>query len=322
MGKTMLAKAHSQEFKNSLYIDCADIRLQPHLGTIAQSLPLFITQKHIDLLILDHFCLQSLFLPTLEKIQSHSTTAILLVSKTPLPFCPQHKLLGLDFEEYMSFAHSNTSEHLFNLFLLDGTLPEICLLDEHKKGERKREILAFNETAQILQAILPFMGHTLTTHHLYTHLKKTQPISKDKVYKTIQDYQAQGIILFLPKFCHEKAPKKLYFWDFSLFSAISYERNFVALFENMILLELLKFGLPYYSAHLDFLLITPQAQIGIIAAPFLSEESIQKRIAKAHHQYHQLSRLYVITLGTAFETQTPLPCVALPFWEFAQGEQW
>ena len=322
VGKTMLAKIHSQHFKSPLYLDCGDIRLQQHLPDIADSLAHFVIQKQCDLLILDHFCLPALFQNALDKIRAHSMAAILLVSKSPLPNLTQHCLLGLDFEEYVSFAHSNTLEHLFNLFLLDGTMPEICLLDESKKGERKREILALGDSTRVLQGILPFMGHTLTTHHLYTHLKKTQPMSKDTMYRCIHDFEMQKIVFFVPKLHHEKAPKKLYFWDFSLFSAISYQRNFVALFENMIFLELQKIAPPFYSNHLDFLLATKGANIGFIAAPFLSADSIRNRIEKAYSHHKDLSRLYVITLGTAFERKAPLPSFVLPFWEFALGEQW
>ncbi|MDE7316746.1 MAG: hypothetical protein K2N12_03320 [Helicobacter sp.] len=322
VGKTMLAKRHSEHFKNPFYLDCGDIRLQQHLADIANSLPPFTIQKQCDLLILDHFSMPALFQAAIDKIHMHSTASILLVSKSPLPNRAQYCLSGLDFEEYVSFAHSNTAEHLFNLFLLDGTMPEICLLDESKKGERKREILALGDNTRILQGILPFMGHTLTTHHLYTHLKKTQSISKDTMYRCIHDFELQKIVFFVPKLHHEKAPKKLYFWDFSLFSAISYQRNFVALFENMIFLELQKIGQPFYSNHLDFLLTTKDANIGFIAAPFLSEDSILNRIEKAYNQHKDLARLYVITLATAFERKAPLPSFVLPFWEFALGEQW
>ena len=90
----------------------------------------------------------------------------------------------------------------------------------------------------------------------------------------------------------------------------------------MIFLELQKIAPPFYSNHLDFLLATKGANIGFIAAPFLSEDSIRNRIEKAYSHHKDLSRLYVITLGTAFERKAPLPSFVLPFWEFALGEQW
>ena len=49
VGKTMLAKIHSQHFKSPLYLDCGDIRLQQHLPDIADSLAHFVIQKQCDL---------------------------------------------------------------------------------------------------------------------------------------------------------------------------------------------------------------------------------------------------------------------------------
>lgn len=323
VGKTTFAKGCSIDFKKPFSIDCSDIRLEAHIADIAQSLPHFIANNPVDLLILDNVNNISYFEKSLITLQTYNNLTIILISNTPLLENAFH-LRGLDFEEFIGFSHSNHStEQLFNLFLLDGTLPEICLLDESKKGQRKREIIMLNEHATILKALLPFMGHSVTIHQLYTHLKKTQPISKDTLYKVTKKYTDEGIIMWLPQLNHHNAPKKLYFWDFSLFNAISYERNFVALFENMIFLELVKLNQAVlYSSSLDFLFLDKKGMIGIIAAPFLSQISIQKRIQKAYNAHRELRQIIIITLSSNFEHQEPIHCIALPFWEFALGGEW
>ncbi len=326
VGKSVFAKLTAQQFTSALIIDYNDIRNKPHLEYIEKNIFSFMAYHKINFLALDHVSplhiQKSNILQELEKYNIPT----LIISKEPISNIYQQQLHGIDFEEYMSFTpRNNHLQHLFNNFLLDGTLPEIAFTEEYKKDIRKQEIIksAQHSTAPIITFALKFMGHALSIHHLYTQLKKQYTISKDSVYHFIQLYQRESLIYLMPKLNHNHAAKKLYFWDFSLFNAISYERNFIALFENIIFLELIKNDSQiYYSESCDFIISHTHYYIGIIAAPFLSTQSISKRINKTQTETFTLKHIYILTLGYTQETHPyPTPHTIMPFWEFALGDR-
>ncbi|RAX57102.1 hypothetical protein CCZ01_07090 [Helicobacter monodelphidis] len=334
VGKSVLARMTADYFKTPLILECKDPRITPFLANIMDALPAFIKEHCNDILILDDWDnLESLQESTLSLL-NHIPISILVVSKLPIDHFTTFQLYGIDFEEYISFSHHPLElEHLFNSFLHDGTLLEISLLEEYKKDYRKQEIIQLIQCEKqgkhnILLSILPYMGHKVTPHHLYTQVKKSFSISKDTIYSLIKYYKDASLLFLLSKFDQSSAAKKLYFWDFSLSNAISYERNFSALFENMIFLELLKTKYHiYYGDTLEFLLLnnfhsSQHSYVGVLVAPFLSFEAILKRLKKVKKEFPFLSKVFVITLGLNQEGENEhILYRILPFWEFALGDK-
>jgi len=88
---------------------------------------------------------------------------------------------------------------------------------------------------------------------IYERLKLTRKISKDKLYKSYENLLSKNYIHNLEKFQHQKAIKKLYLCDTSLKSALSIDKHFGRLFENMVFLELLKSKVKcFYAQGIDF----------------------------------------------------------------------
>lgn len=318
-GKSSLAKSYLKEHERSLYLNLKDPRVESSLSTITQHLAPFCQKNQIQALAIDNYT-PGFPLPNAESI--------LLVSEKRIEArgYTRYSLRGLDFEEYLSFDRRHQSvRHLFNSFLKDGSLPEISLCEDSKKSERKQEILRLlcaNESEFfILQGLLSHMGHKVSAHQLYTHLKKRIQLSKDRIYAVFLDYQARGILHLIEKFEQKSAPKKLFFWDFTLANALSYERNFGALVENMVFLELLKQNEEIaYTDKVDLLL--PGHELGVLVMPFATPENVEARLAKIREEREFLESFLIISMGLNHEGESlGTPYTVLPFWEFALGEK-
>ncbi len=320
VGKTSLAKSYLQNFANPLYLNLKDPRIKSALPLIAANMERFCQHNDIEAIAIDNYT-PSFPLPSVKSILLVSETRLEAQGYTNL------SLRGLDFEEYWSFdkRHQNV-RHLFNAFLKDGSLPEISLSEDSLKSARKQEILRLlcsdESELALLHGLLAHMGQKITTNQLYMHLKKRLQLSKDRIYATINDYHARGILHLVEKFEQKSAPKKLFFWDFTLANVLSYERNFGALVENMLFLELLKEDETlFYTDKVDFIL--PKRARGILIMPFCTPESLQARLAKIHKEREFLDSFTIITLGFSQTGESlGMPYGAIPFWEFALGQNY
>ena len=233
-GKTSLALLFAKEFKNPIYIHCKDPRNQRE--NIQKDLLKSFLEKRLDLLILDDY--EPLFeLPNIKNI--------ILITSQPHCFIPQNfqskAIAPLNFEEYISINKNQTPiNQLLNTFIKEGNLPEILNTPDHLKVTKKQELMQriFQENYPIFQALLSFQSQNITIHQLYTYLKRSFKISKDKLYALLHSLQEQEFIHLLEHKTTKNSAKKLYFYDFSLPYAFSPEPNFQAIFENMVFFEL------------------------------------------------------------------------------------
>ncbi|STP10576.1 putative ATPase [Helicobacter cinaedi] len=315
VGKSSLAFLHSAKYKKTLYINCSDSRTNIESAN-ALILKSFL-EKNLELLIIDSYT---------PKISLPNLNHIILIANSNA-HCPKDfkskKIHALSFEEYISFDSKNLSiNNLFNLFLKEGNLPEIQKLDPSYKITRKQEILqlSLKNDFDIFCSLLTMQGQKLTINHIYTILKKTHKISKDRIYPLLQSLNESGFIFLLPH--HTTSSKKLYFYDFTLPLCVQIERNFLASLENMLLLELIAFceryeceSSIYYGDIGEF--ISP---LGIfIFLPFSTKESIESKLKKFSFQ---ALHIYVITLnfegnGKLNLAHTTLEWEALNFIDFA-----
>ncbi|TLD80465.1 ATP-binding protein [Helicobacter sp. MIT 05-5293] len=343
-GKTSLALLYGAQFKKSFYIDCADKRMK--IDIINAFLLKNYLEKNLEMLIIDHYT-PSISLPNLQHIILIAPNA----KDIPPDFQPK-AIQALSFEEYVSFDHKNIAINtLFNLFLKEGNLPEIYHLEPSYKIPRKHEILklALENDYEIFCSLLPMQAQKLTPHHIYALLKKSHKISKDRLYPLLEKLQKTQIIFFVPHLQHQA--KKLYFYDFTLPLCVSEEKNFNAILENMLFLELQKQTeqtyritdslAPYFThkislqAPLDSLesrvLIDSQIFYGdynefitplgvFIFIPFADKEIITQKLLKMPYE-----RIFIITLsfeshGIAKHNNRQIQWIATTFINFALGD--
>ncbi|CBG40314.1 ATP-binding protein [Helicobacter mustelae] len=269
-GKTSLSLLIAKHSKHPIYIDCIDPRNDKEMLT-SQVLKAFL-EKRIDWLILDNYDF-SLTLPNLPNI--------LLITTPPIARLPQgflsRVILPLNFAEYISISPKSTSlTQLFNSYLKNGNTPEMLFLPEFQKIQRRQEHLRlfFQEDYVFFLQLLSFQSQKITTHHLYTHMKKSIKISKDKAYRLLNTLEACHFLTLLPHINAPSLPKKLFFYDFALPYAFSKAPNFQAIFENMVFLELLnQTNAPIFYAQECHFLIENHA---FFALPFPNQKDINK----------------------------------------------
>lgn len=242
-GKTSIALNFARGFKNPLYMDFADLRNTDEL--IRQTLLKSAIEKKVDLLILDN--VPSDFANLANVINSPKLANIITISQQNLP---NHKaqnfqsieILPLNFEEFISFDAQNLNlNELFERFIKFGNLPFVLSLREAQKLEAKQKMLlsTLGQDMDIFLSLIRFQSSAVSVFQLYNILKKDGKMSKDRIYAVISDFVRRGILRSARHLTKPKAPKKAYFFDFSVKSAVSYERNFMASFENMVFLEIL-----------------------------------------------------------------------------------
>ncbi len=283
-GKTSIALNFARGFKNPLYIDFADLRNTDEL--IRQVLLKSTIEKKIDLLILDN--VSSDFRNLANVINSPNVANIITISQQNVAN-PQNQnlqsieIFPLNFEEFISNDAQNLNlKELFERFIKFGNLPFMLSLRDWQKLEAKQKMLisALGANMDIFLTLMRFQSSAVSIFQLYNILKKRGKMSKDRIYAVISEFEKRGILRSVGHFTKPKAPKKAYFFDFSVQNALSYERNFMANFENMVFLEILgRKGADtdiFYSDKISLIC----GKNGYILMPFKSKEMIEDTLKR------------------------------------------
>jgi hypothetical protein len=309
-GKTKLIKHYLLNLKKStyLYIDCNDIRIS--IDALNKELPLFCKNNNIDILALDNYH-NGISLPQLGQLIIASEVQHAIENMTTLQLYP------LDYEEFLAYEHKYDSSALNHFFKLGG-LPHM-----HKINNDERNIVLQKTLRCTLETmefdILCYCAKTTaqktSAYTIYERLKQNTKISKDKLYKSFENLIAKNYIHLLEKTNHPKAIKKIYLCDIAIKSALSIEKNFGRLFENMIYLELLKSKTPcYYDEGVDFYL--PNNSEIILAMPFTNERNLFKKIEQieAFIFSYQIKKITAVTMNIEGKISHPFSKVEmLPF---------
>ena len=242
-GKTSLVLDYLMNFdpESILYIDFQDPKFQ-FRDMMEEDVEGFVEANEIEILILDHY--EHEYFEKLPKAKK-----LIIVSNTYYIYGKEFHYLHLpllDYEEFFSFQKRGTEKQIFNLFLKQGTLPQLALQTSPKEQLFLSFIKShFNESEQKFLAVLAyFNGATVTTHQIYTHAKERYKISKDIIYKQVKSFQEQNIITFIEEFKSPKQ-KKLLFFDFALAKYLTLTQGFQRQFETMIALSLDKHNIPF-----------------------------------------------------------------------------
>ncbi len=315
-GKTTLVLDHlSQAQKGSfLYIDFADLRVNQ---AIFFGLPNFLTKNNIRLLVLDNFDF-SFKIPDCENVIVTTHQA-----KSIAGFATQ-KIYPLDFEEFIAFEKRQMNiEAIFNDYADAGTYPVMAQSSkEHRIKNFQNLITLMCETPlefTIFQKYALSQGLIVSSFSLFNEIKLFHKVSKDKFYANVKKLQEENMIFLVEKYQVPRADKKVYLIDFAIKSVLTFDKDFIKRFENIIYLELFKGGeRVYYTDLIDFYI--PDTSKAVIALPFLPLPMIKtklERIEKELEKY-QIKKIEIITLESegAF-TYKHMDVEILPFWSWA-----
>lgn len=309
-GKSYFALGLLQEEGQGHYFDLRDPRHTSQIATSSNSV------SPENLLVIDHWT-PSIPLPPHPRL-------LAITNQKPGQAPPGFQLqrfYSLNFEEYLIFEkrHQNI-ENSFSRYLKDGVIPELVGQPVIHKINRHIELVQLltqdGTKRAILTEIIRHSGSPITPYQLYTRLKEGIKISKDKLYATLQHFQEQHLIHFIPHLTKAKAPQKLFFFDFGIQQTFQSEKNFVRLMEQVIFHELLTQG--YQVGFTDtFHFYLPRQETAILNLPFANEELINNRLGQLKHDL-PVQKIEVVTLSHAQEgVSGGVKFEAKPFWEWA-----
>ncbi|PDW23205.1 ATP-binding protein [Helicobacter pylori] len=294
-GKTTSALKLAKDFKNPVYINYNDMRLNQNV--LSSWLLKWHLEKKMDLLILDHIDRLDFSLPKLPKI-------VLIpnyLSPITAPDCSLCYALGLNFKEYTSFFKPNTPKNtLFNRFLRDGNaLDSLFIENEQEKILKKQENikLIFQAYAPLIAKICSYQSKFVSAFYLYTQLKKELKISKDTLYKLLHALENQRIIFLAPSFENNKT--KLYLCDFALPYSLTPSPSLLNVFENMVFLELYK-QFPnheLYSHDNGIFILHKNAtnKLALIAHAFPTPHFLEKQLLWCHK--HGFLKIVIVSIN-------------------------
>lgn len=316
-GKTTLIKQYLLELKKSsyLYINCKDIRID--IDLLNKHLSQFCNQNKIDTLVLDNYDANI----DIVNVQQFIITTQRAID---MEYLETIQLYPLDYEEFLAYQYKYDSTALNHFFQLGGfaSLHKINVDERNIFLQEKLQFTLDSIEFDIICLAAKFMSQKISAFTLYERLKQTRKISKDKLYASFEGLVKKNYIHLLPKYNHTRATKKLYLCDTSLKSALSTEKNFAKLFENMVFLELLKSSTEcYYDDDLDFYL--PNSNEIILCKPFVDERRLFKKleILEAFIFTHSISKVTVITMNKEGNIAHPFSKVSIiPFDIWALGD--
>jgi len=316
-GKTKLIKNYLLSHpKNSyLYINCNDIRIE--IESFNKELGSFCNTNKINILAFDNYQ---------PEFQFPNVSQIIISSETTydFPAFTRVQLYPLDYEEFLAYEHKFDSSALNHFFQLGG-FPHLHKISVDERISYVQNILKFtldDIEFDIIKLCAKFMSQKLSAFTIYERLKQRRKISKDKLYRSFESLVEKNYIHQLPKYNHARATKKIYLCDTSLKSALSIEKNFGRLFENMIFLELLKSSAEcYYEDGIDFYI--PHKDEIILCKPFADERRLFKKLEsiEAFIFSYGITKITVITMNKEGSIAHPLSQVdIIPFDIWALGD--
>jgi len=315
-GKSTLIFEHLSTRKKGtfLYIDFADLRVTQ---AIIFGLPSFLKKNHIQLLVLENFDF-SFKIPDCQEVIISTHKVQTLEGFTTQTLYP------LDFEEFIAFEKRQTNvEAIFSDFTDWGTYPAVVL--SHKENHIKyfqdhiRLLCDSPLEFTILKNYALVQGLPISSFAIFNEIKLFHKVSKDKFYAITKKLQDEKILFLVEKFGSPRADKKVYMLDFAMKSVLTFDKDFITRFANIIFLELMKSGeRVYFTDLIDFYI--PEDNKAVIAMPFLPPQMIKTKLARLEKDFikYDIQKIEVITLEGEEETyHDNIPVEILPFWSWA-----
>ena len=297
-----------------LYIDLNDYRIDKK--ALETNLHAFCEEKKIQTLALEGFD-GSFELPPLPQIILSNVRALELEHFETLYLMP------LDFEEFLALDNRYDSmDTALSHFLQIGGFPELIQIPQANRQRYLQSLLKL-ALSPLELAIMAYasrqLGHKASPFQIFERLKQDMKLSKDNFYKTFYELIEKRWILWLEKYEHPKATKKIYMIDFAIKGALSFNKNFSKLFESLIFLELTKAGNElYYDEGIDFYL--PQEDRVVLALPFVNDSSLFTIMEKIEGWliHNGVQKMEVVTMNSESQLHHPFLTVEMiPFTRWA-----
>ena len=309
-GKTVLIKHHLLGMKKSeyLYVDCRDVRID--VDDFNAALTPFCDAHAIRVVALDNYT-DAFTLPRVERL--------IIASETyhDVDALEHVTLYPLDYEEFLAYEHKFDSTALNHLFQLGG-FPAMHRIpsDERVRYIQRSLQHALSDIEFDLMLLAARMtAQKVSAFMLYERLKGERKISKDMLYRSMERLMKTGYLHQLPKFAHPRATKKLYLCDIAVKNALTVQKHFGRLFENLVFLEMLKRSHElYYDEGIEFYI--PDQQRVILCMPFGNQEMLFKKMEsiEAFVITHSVTRVEVVTMSSESSLRHPFAAVEmLPF---------
>ena len=316
-GKSKLVKNYLLSLKKStyLYVNCNDIRID--IDKLNLHLAPFCSKYKIDTLVLDNYK---------QSINFVNVSQLIITSQENYnyDFLETIQLYPLDYEEFLAYEHKYDSSALNHFFQLGG-LPIMHKTSADDRNLFLQKTLKYTLSDiefDILVFCAKVISQKVSAFTIYERLKQVRKISKDKLYQSFEKLVHKNYIHLLAKYNYPKATKKLYLFDISIKSALSIDKNFSKLFENMVYLELIKsFTQCYYEDDIDFYL--PDTGEIILCKPFADERRLFKKIEsiEAFIFTHSIKKITAISMNKEGTLSHPLADVnIIPFDIWALGD--
>lgn len=298
-----------------LYIDFDDFRLKG--VDISEDLSQFLQKHQISLLVLENFDFD-FDIPFCQEVIVTTNRKITLENFTTLTLYP------LDFEEFISFeTRYENMEAIFNNFAVVGTFPALKrVLRENFVSEYQFFLKRFAKNdlqMSMLQLLSSKQGRKVSMYEMFLEIKLKHKISKDTFYAYCKKLQDEYVLFLVEKFEKKRATKKLYLIDFALRSVLSFDKDFIKRFENIVFLELLKRDkVFYYTDAIDFYL--PKEKKAILTIAFLPLNMIEKKLERIRSHFMSLGVLSVQVVTLEVEASYEMQGISyelIPFWNFA-----
>lgn len=287
-GKKSLILDFLSEFKSEefLFLDFEDLRFNE---SCLVNLTKFAQEKQLKTLIL-YNTPKSLNLSTfLKKIPKNTQIIISTQFKSiNLVNFKEISVDFLDFEEFISLSKTPTNAQV-GAFLQHGRGFNLNINSYLRANFSALEL-------EILKFIARNLGEEFSVNELFLELKKSLKVSKDSLYKAVNDLEDMGILCFL--WHHSKRLKKAFFRDFVLKNALCIDKDFNKIFTNLVFTELLKLKDELrYDKSFDFYL--KKAKSAIIPSAVLDVDLIKLKALKIIPKALELgiSKLIFITLS-------------------------
>jgi predicted AAA+ superfamily ATPase len=277
----------------------------------------FCSEHKITILALDNYD---------HRITLFELSQIILASEAPNATDFEALPLNLlDYEEFLAFEPKYDSTALNHFFQLGG-FPAMHKTASEDRSLYLQKILinALNEIEfALLVQVSKMVTQKVSAYNLYERLKDERKISKDKLYTHLQIMLDKRYLYGCEKWGHPNAIKKLYLCDIAIKHALTLQKHFGKVFENLVYLELIKHDIEcYYDEGIDFYL--PKRNQIVLASAFANEHALFKKVEALEGFIitHQVEDIIVVTMNLENTLSHPIARIEMvPFSQWALGEE-
>jgi len=312
VGKSSYIINYLQQFdkKSFLYIDAQDPAFI--LEELAvEVLEEFIKEEKIEILVIDHYYEGFLeYFPSVKKLILISSQNL----ETPLE---KIRLYPLDFEEFLNFTKSSLVTFAFNLYSKRGSLPSLAMSRNIQSKAKSFFFEKFEiQEGKVLLVLSLFHTKVATANQIFKKAKEYFRISKDWLYKTIKEFEQEGIIYQIPM-QDGGFGKKVILYDFSFAKYLNKYMPFIYIFDAMVANALIKKEKRLIALTSPLGYIVNEKEL-ILIMPFDNEEQAWIKIQNSFSTFKGFQEVKIVTNSNSFSFRIKdINFVATPFYEWA-----